>query len=172
MPALFDRFDPYAYLAAQENRGASAANPAKAKIAFATFATCAGCDPSSASSASPALPPEWQAGITRLQAMPPPDGVPAARWRRFLDDARRVQDQGWLARAASMGWTTEDLFGVDPVRPRERIEMMGLIWLIDGAQIVALAADRAAIRMATGPVQMFYRSVHQQGVPAWQLADD
>lgn len=117
------------------------------------------------------IPPEWQTGITRLQATLPPDGVPAARWCRFLDDTRRIHEQGWLARAAALGWSAVDVFGLDPAQPCERVDQAGLAWLIDGGQLAALAADRAAIRLPTGSIQTYYRNAHQQGVPAWQLAD-
>jgi hypothetical protein len=71
------------------------------------------------------------------------------------DDYLFVQ---WGERAAALGWTAQDLFGLhDPPEQRgqnyrrlSRNDVIGLIWLLHGRPVVALTADRAVIGTAGG----------------------
>jgi hypothetical protein len=65
--------------------------------------------------------------------------------------------------AEALGWTAEDLFGLDdpPEHPGpsyrrlSRYDAMGLIWLLHGRAVLALTTDRAVIGRVGGPA--FYR---------------
>ena len=60
---------------------------------------------------------EWDAGVQQMHLMPrPPSGFTPMRWREVCDDASDLLDDH-AARLASLGWATEDLFGVDPKTP-------------------------------------------------------
>ncbi|MCW5713446.1 MAG: hypothetical protein KIT43_02865 [Bauldia sp.] len=56
----------------------------------------------------------------------------------------------------SLGWTTEDLFGVHPVAPAARYDCMGLVPLIGGGEVIDMLVDRATIRMPSGNCLVYY----------------
>jgi hypothetical protein len=72
------------------------------------------------------------------------------RWLRFIDDCGRFIDDGWAAFAERLGWGPLDLFGCDRTKPCARIDRAGLLWLLNGRRLLALAADTAAIATASG----------------------
>jgi hypothetical protein len=60
----------------------------------------------------------------------------------------------WGAKALELGWTGEDLFGLDPVAPMARYDAIGLVWLLRGREHVSeLTATHA--RLSGG--NTFYR---------------
>jgi hypothetical protein len=63
----------------------------------------------------------------------------------------------WGERAAALGWTAHDLFGLDPVAPMARYDVMGLLWTTQGCPVVALTERSATIKMPTGNHLVFYR---------------
>jgi len=73
-----------------------------------------------------------------------PMDMPAVRWLRFQTDAALLVDQ-WGAKALALGWTADDLLGVDVIAPWQRIDCMGLAWLLNGATVTALDTKTATI---------------------------
>ncbi len=65
----------------------------------------------------------------RQAGRPRPAFLSEPRYREALADARRFLT-AWGAQAAAHGWTTDDLFGLDPIAPLARYDAMGLIWLL------------------------------------------
>lgn len=63
----------------------------------------------------------------------------------------------WGHQAEALGWSAEDLFCVDPVAPLARYDTMGLVWMLQGQRVVALAADAATIKSDSGSLLKFYR---------------
>ena len=63
----------------------------------------------------------------------------------------------WADQAEALGWTPNDLFGLDPVAPLARYDAMGLVWMLHGARVIALTASAAVIREATGSMLSYYR---------------
>jgi hypothetical protein len=117
------------------------------------------------------IPREWAAGFARLDPDRPPVGVPPRGWQRFVDDCGRFVDAGWAEQAAALGWGSLDLFGCDRERPFTRIDQCGLLWLLNGARVIMLAEDAAAIETPTGAQQTWRRKPSEQGgVLAWELA--
>jgi hypothetical protein len=57
-----------------------------------------------------------------------------------------------------MGWTALDLFGVHPTRPAVRFDVMGLLLLLHGGEVMALTQEGASIRRPSGAVLRFSRS--------------
>jgi len=90
---------------------------------------------------------EWVAGISCLNAAPPPGGVSLARWRQFLADAQRLLDDGSIAQAAASGWTAYDLFGCDDMKPFDRLDQWGLVWFLKGGRVVGMSMSTAVIEM-------------------------
>lgn len=118
--------------------------------------------------ATDAMPREWAEGIVRLQMMSPPTNVPPRRWEQFIA-AARFADR-WAAKAAALGWGPVDIWGCHRDKPYERIDCAGLLWLLNGNEIVALTADTATIRTRTGAIQTFRRRViPPDTVLAWDL---
>jgi hypothetical protein len=117
-------------------------------------------------------PRAWAEGFARLDPDKPPADVPARRWLRFIDDCGRFIDGGWAERAAALGWGPLDLFGCDRERPFARVDYMGLLWLLDGHEIVELHRDRAIIETASGAHQVYLRRPVEVGrvVLAWELS--
>jgi hypothetical protein len=83
-------------------------------------------------------------------------GVYNQRWVQAINDAERFLAT-WGEQAAALGWTADELFGLDPVAPLQRYDAMGLVWLLQGCPVVALTDLTAAIRMRAGHQLTFYR---------------
>jgi hypothetical protein len=77
-----------------------------------------------------------------------PIGVHHAQWLRAIDDVGRFLDQ-WGNVAAQLQWSTEDIFKNPPaptVKTRSlNFATIGLCWLVDGRDVVALDAYSATI---------------------------
>jgi hypothetical protein len=112
----------------------------------------------------------WAEALTRLDPAYPPCDIPPIRWLRFIDDCGRFLDDGWAACAEGLGWGPLDLFGCDRTKPFARINRAGLLWLLNGRRLLALAADTAAIATASGGYLTFQRRFREPGgVLAWEL---
>src|SRR5262245_12300962 len=117
------------------------------------------------------VPRAWAEALARLEPSQPPADVPPKRWLRFIDDCGRFLDNGWAIRAAALNWHPLDLFGCDRERPFARLDHAGLLWLLNGRQLLALTADTAAIATPSGGSLTFYRRPVEPGrvVLAWEL---
>ena len=108
-----------------------------------------------------------------------PDCVEKQRRRQCIADAERFLTQ-WDQQAAALGWTERDPFGLHepPDRPHpsyrclSRRDCIGLVWLLQGAPVVALTADAAAIETADRTSRlMYYRPAATSAVPASMSSD-
>jgi hypothetical protein len=112
----------------------------------------------------------WAEALARLNPAYPPCDIAPNRWLQFIDDCGRFVDDGWAAYAERLGWTPLDLFGCDRAKPFARINRAGLLWLLNGRKLLALAAETAAIATASGGHLTFRRCIREPGgVPAWEL---
>ena len=145
-----------------QNRGAGVQNPARR--------------PSAALASWPdGVPAEWLEGIARLREAPSPRGYPPHAWQQLILDAEGFLGR-WGAQAARLDWPTWELFGCHRRAPFGRIQGMGLVLLLRGRELVALTADEAVIRTATGVHQTYRRKPHDPLQPAerclvWELSD-
>lgn len=116
------------------------------------------------------VPREWAEGYARLQVVRPPAGIAVWRWQQVIDDAGRFLD-AWATPAAALGWKTSDVFGVHGAKPVERFDAAGLVWLLRGAEVVAIAEMTAKVKTASGAVQTFSRRdpEHPEAVAIWSL---
>jgi len=64
----------------------------------------------------------------------------------------------WGQTAHQLGWTAADLFGVHPVAPAARFDVMGLFPLLHGGAVIALTEDAATIRRQSGATLTYPRS--------------
>jgi hypothetical protein len=66
----------------------------------------------------------------------------------------------WGEQTEALGWTARDLFGLQtpPAKPHpsysrlSRYDETGLIWLLQGREVVALTETTASIRSAAGNI--------------------
>jgi hypothetical protein len=93
-----------------------------------------------------------------------PDHVAQNNWLQAVEDGRRFLG-AWGEKAALLGWTARDLFGLHLVpdkpapnyRRLSRYDETGLFWLLRGRPVVALTANTAAIKNPTGAVTVYRR---------------
>lgn len=93
-----------------------------------------------------------------------PEQVPQARWRQAVEDGCAFLAR-WGQQAEALGWTAKDLFGLHkvPEKPHpsysrlSRYDETGLLWLLQGGQVVALTETSAAIQKPTGNVTIYHR---------------
>jgi len=117
------------------------------------------------------IPPVWAQGFAQLNPDCVPANVPPQRWRQFVDDVGVFLDSRFCAVAEALGWGPHDLFGADRERPYARIDQAGLLWLLNGDKLVALARDTAVIETKTGSKQTYRRKPVEPGrMLAWELA--
>jgi hypothetical protein len=93
-----------------------------------------------------------------------PDYIPPERWGRTVADSEAFISR-WGEQAKALEWTTRDLWGLHkpptdaaPSYSRlSRYDHLGLCWLLEGREVIALTADSATIRTASGALLTFYR---------------
>ena len=91
-----------------------------------------------------------------------PDLVPAERWRQAVEDGHAFLAR-WADQAEALGWSPRDLFGLHkpPAKPHpsygrlSRYDETGLVWLLQGREVVALTAATASIKGATGNITIY-----------------
>ena len=94
-----------------------------------------------------------------------PDYIETERWRRAVVDGRHFLST-WGEHAQALGWTARDLFGLHtpPENPHpsyrrlSRYDETGLIWLLQGCEVLALTAMTATIRRPSGSTTTYRKS--------------
>lgn len=127
--------------------------------------------PSAAMFADLGLGDELAGGLARLCARAdPPRDITPERWREMKKTARIIAVE-WAASALALGWSNLDLFGLHPAAPLNRVDGMGLAFLLTPADsIAALSADKAKIKRANGVEQTFQReTLSPESAPAWEI---
>jgi len=102
-------------------------------------------------------PAEWHAILAELKALHPVEWLSAERWCGAITDAGGFLST-WGNAAHQLGWTALDLFGVHPAAPASRFDVMGLVLLIQGGEVVALTAQTATIRKMSGAILTYPKS--------------
>ena len=117
---------------------------------------------------------DWTNGVLRLVRLLCLRGVSAARWDRLQMDAA-VFLETWGAQAAALDWTAHDLFGANRTKAIERVDLAGLVVLINGRELVAITDSEAVISTRTG-VSLTHRRKWIEPVPGqtllWKLGDE
>src|SRR5258708_21782214 len=93
-----------------------------------------------------------------------PDGIDDATWRQAVADGKQFVRQ-WIEKAAELGWTPADIFGLPdlPERPAEnyrrlsRVDGLGLVLCLRGRPVTDLTVSKAAIATSSGGHLSFYR---------------
>jgi hypothetical protein len=110
----------------------------------------------------------------------PPALVDVARWQRCVRDGSKFLAR-WGEQAESLGWSSADLFGLHmpPAKPHpsynrlSRYDCTGLVWLLEGREVLALTADTASVRNPkTGTVTVFRKNNRPALGPLGDSLDD
>jgi hypothetical protein len=110
----------------------------------------------------------------------PPALVDVARWRQCVEDGKRFLAK-WGNQAEALGWTSADLFGLHtpPEKPHpsysrlSRYGCAGLVWLLEGRDVVALTDATATIRNSLSGNVTTYRKHNKPSYgPAGDSLDD
>jgi len=200
MALAFRKFDPYAFLQNEAGAGTPAkpARPAKdteSAVSFSApsnfsiggrfnckkkspnfpaaevgFETSATLHPAIALPGCVAeFPHEWRHGLSKLEAMSCPYRFKSSRWTLLTRDARRFIDE-WASQCASLGWTTLDVFGVNPQSPDNRHDGKGLVILLGGHQLISIEPDKATVKSpSTGNILRIYRRRTPEQIAVWDL---
>ena len=96
-------------------------------------------------------PTEWHAVLAELERREAVDWFGAERWNDLLSDAESFLSR-WGGVAYSLDWTLLDLFGVHPIAPAVRFDVMGLIPMLNRAEVLALTHQTAIMRRVSGAV--------------------
>jgi hypothetical protein len=108
-----------------------------------------------------------------------PEHIGVADWQRAVEDGRRFLAQ-WGEQAEALGWSARDLFGLATIpdkpapnyRRLSRYDETGLIWLLQGRQVVALTTDTAAVEKPSGAVTVYWRHDKPALGPVGDTLDD
>jgi hypothetical protein len=112
----------------------------------------------------PATGLRYRRTFARLQLRPPAH-VPEDRWRQCIADARAFIRQ-WGEQAQALGWDSRDLFDLHtpPANPHpsykrlSRYDRTGLVWLLEGREVIALTDATATIlNPDTGAITTYRR---------------
>ena len=91
-----------------------------------------------------------------------PERIGDHRWRQAAEDGRAFLAR-WGDQAQALGWTADDLFGLHPVAPLARYDVMGLAWLIRGRAVVALTENSAVIEHPNASRTVYRRQPKPRG---------
>jgi hypothetical protein len=106
-----------------------------------------------------AVPAIYADALAELLARASAD-VPTERWHRCIRDAVEFLDV-WGEAAAPLGWTADDLFGLNRHVGLNRHDQAGLCWLLKGERVMALTATEA--RLSGGLAYYRNRPCPRQG---------
>jgi hypothetical protein len=142
--------------ALKSQKGAVEAPPKLTKPCFVGFV-------SAQSTGFSGFPAPYSWTMAALEARSP-DLIPVDRWQAAVEDGRRFLAR-WGDQAEALGWTARDLFGLHrpPEKPHpsysrlSRYDETGLIWLLQGREVVALTDATPAIQSSTGAITTYRR---------------
>jgi len=108
-------------------------------------------------------PSDWYAILAELEQRNCPDWLAPDRWAVMLSDAESFLSR-WGTVAHQLGWTALDLFGVHPIAPAARFDVMGLFPLLHGGAVIALTEDVATIRRSSNAILTYRRGDQAEAV--------
>jgi hypothetical protein len=76
-----------------------------------------------------------------LKARDPVEWLTAERWRFLISDAENFLPR-WGSAAYSLGWSALDLFGVHPIAPAVRFDVVGLLPILNGAALLTATSGK------------------------------
>ena len=113
-------------------------------------------------------PSQWVRGLATLEPECPAPNFSREEWQQLIEDGKAFLAE-WDSAAAKLGWSDFDLFGVHPVAPTARYDVMGLIPLMRGSRVVAVDEQSATIRSRRGSLLTYLRRPSAGAVLVWNL---
>ncbi len=108
-------------------------------------------------------------GVAKIADAPIPAWSSKGPWNRLVRDAKTFSDL-WLERAVECGWSVNEMFGMNPKPDARRVDLLGLVPLISGRDILALDAFSAVIRNPIGDAGRYYLGFDRSAaVPLWDV---
>jgi hypothetical protein len=114
-------------------------------------------------------PVAWKTYFGWIETGPKLECFREHRWNIMTDDAAAFL-KCWGKTAHLLGWTTLDLFGVHPVAPAARFDVMGLIPVLNGGRVNSLTKDGATIKATSGATLTYRRPDQAGAVPVTDCA--
>lgn len=109
----------------------------------------------------------WSEGVARLRNSPEVRFY-HGRWYQMVADARAFLSL-WANDALAAGWSTLDVFGVNPDPSHARYDRLGLVTLLRGRAVQELGPDSVTIGNSHKDTTTYYRRRRAPGgVPVWQ----
>ncbi|MBF0632753.1 MAG: hypothetical protein HQL89_17470 [Magnetococcales bacterium] len=104
------------------------------------------------------IPRVWAEGLARLCVMPRPEDISPRQWELIVKAAGMFADR-WAAKAYSLGWTTEEVFGVHHSGPMVRFGSMGLVFLLADPRttLESLDAEKATFLVGDREARQTFR---------------
>ena len=87
---------------------------------------------------------EWHAILDGQKDSNPVEGLTIERWQTLIADAEGFLAQ-WGDSALQLSWTDLDQFGIHPVAPAVRFDVIGLVPVIKGGKVATLTERSANI---------------------------
>ena len=110
----------------------------------------------------------WETGVARLHPRRVPAGASPREWAENVRDAVSLM-RLWGKDLHDAGWSTLDVFGMEPNQAHRRLDRLGLVSLIMGGMIEAIDSDSASILI--GKDRLTYRRGPRTSgaVPIWAV---
>jgi len=87
-----------------------------------------------------------------------------------------VNDSGllldhWGSSLEALGWTDADVWGCDASAPDQRLDLAGLALAMSGREVLAVTANSATIRTASGTLTYYRRPRDEPRLLLWDLPE-
>lgn len=103
-------------------------------------------------------PKEWADGLDLLDRLPVLDWMTKYQWGRLVADAQSF-GRLWAPQAHALGWTAQELFGCPHNVARSIYLPSGVVYLLEGRNVLEIHDDRAVIENRSGPPNVYRRGV-------------
>lgn len=106
------------------------------------------------------IPNEWALPIAKIQLRDKPESINEEKWQVIISNLETLPL--YVKDIILYQWTISDIFGCPPVAPARRLDVMGLLMLLDeGDRIVEVSKDAIRIRSGIGGnITSYYRSYY------------
>ena len=114
------------------------------------------------------IPAEWAKGLELLGTLPVPDFMTKYQWGRLVSDAQSF-GRLWAPQAHSIGWTVQELFGCPANVARSIYLPCGVVYLLEGRNVLEIHTDRAVIENRDTRPHTYRREFDRTScVPIWE----
>lgn len=112
----------------------------------------------------------WEDGVASLIEGRVPLGTNRIEWKGLVSDARQLM-RLWGHDLHSAGWSTCDVFGVEPTMSHRRVDRLGLVGFVSGGEVEAIDRDSAVTRHGKSRLTFNRRLRGAGSVPLWTISE-